>query len=262
MAKDVLAPVPLVMMTMRKPSARRVDQRQPVAGSTHRFRSNARPARGRGPSNTAPYSSRMSSSTPVGANGSGVVGIMVGIADHQRAVGAAHDDQMDAVAQMLALLGKQPLLQRRRRRPLGIAEIADHAEIGHDRRQPRVEALRREPHHVQLAARQPVLRDALGMKRAEIVARTNDDGAGRNAAAAGFEPPRLGAVDDGLAQERHAVALGKKRRQLRNGLARFDADLVRAVERGRKVGGAQPVAVSADLAAARAAGTRRPCRSP
>ena len=37
-------------------------------------------------------------------------GIVVGIADHQRAVGAAHDDEVDAVAQMLALLGQQPSL--------------------------------------------------------------------------------------------------------------------------------------------------------
>ena len=101
---------------------------------------------------------------------------------------------------------------------------------------------------MQLAAGQAIARDALGMKRAEIVARTDDDGAGRDAAAAGFEPSRLGAVDHGLAQERDAMALGKERCELRNGLARLDADLVRTVERAGKVGGAQAVAMIADLA--------------
>ena len=85
------------------------------------------------------------------------------------------------------------------------------------------------------------------MKRAEIIAGADDDGAGRNAAAAGLEPPRLGAVDDGFAQEGDAMALGKERRELRNGLARLDADLVRTVERRREVAGAQPFAMVADL---------------
>ena len=85
----------------------------------------------------------------------------------------------------------------------------------------RVETLRREPHHVQLAARQAIVRDALGMKRAEVIAGADDHGAGRNAAAAGFEPPRLGAVNDGFAQEgRRRGARQGRRASLRDGLAR------------------------------------------
>ena len=154
---------------------------------------------------------------------------------------------MDTVADMLALLREQPLPQGSRRRPLGIAEVADHAEVGHYRRQLCIKTLGSKPHHVQLASCQAIAGDALGLQRVEIVARTDDHGAGRDAAAAGFEPFRGRAVHHGLTHERDAIAFLKKRCEPWNGLARLDADLVRTVERSGEVCGAQAGAVTADL---------------
>ena len=56
------------------------------------------------------------------------------------------------------------------------------------------------------------------------------------------------AVDHGFAQEHDAMALGKVRREFRNGLARLDADLVRTVEGRREVAAAQAFALIIDLA--------------
>ena len=68
------------------------------------------------------------------------------------------------LARCVALLGREPRLQRAGRRQLGIAEIAHEAEVRHDRRQPRVEALGLQAQHVQLAAGEAVGGDAVGVQ--------------------------------------------------------------------------------------------------
>ena len=170
----------------------------------------------------------------------------MGIADDQRPVGAAHDDQMHAVADMLALLGEQPLLQRCCQPLLGIAEIADHAEIRHHRAGA-VVTFRRSRIMCSLQPCQPVARRCAG-----LAARGNrcpgDDRPGRrDAAAAGLEPFRGGAVHDALAQKRHPGALWKKRCELRECLARLYADLVRTVQRRGEVGAEQARVMAVDL---------------
>ena len=96
---------------------------------------------------------------------------------------------------MLALFVKQPRLQGRGARLLGIAEVAHEAEVGHHRREPFVEALRPDPHHVELAAHEPVGGDPVGMETAEVVARADHDGLGLDWTAARLEAGRRRRAD-------------------------------------------------------------------
>ena len=47
----------------------------------------------------------------LGLEGVGGGAVMVAVAHHQRAVRPLHDDQVDAIRQMLRLLGQQPCAQ-------------------------------------------------------------------------------------------------------------------------------------------------------
>ena len=154
--------------------------------------------------------------------------VVMGIADDQRVVGAADDDQMNAIRDMLALFGLEPARERARRGQFRIAKIADHAEIGHDRRQALVEALRLKPHHMQFAARQAVGGDPIGVKRVKVVAWADDDRLRLKGPAAGLESRRRGAQSDSLAAERHVVALSE--------ILRPGAGSPRATRRGFRAG--------------------------
>ena len=73
------------------------------------------------------------------------------------------------------------------------------------------------------------------MQGREVVARADDDRLGLDRPAAGLEPGRRCGVDRGLAQEGHLEALAEPGGESRDRLARFDARLVRAVERAREL---------------------------
>ena len=79
-------------------------------------------------------SSRMSRSVSASAKGPGRVVVVMAVAHHQRAVGALHDDEMDAVFQMRGLFFLEAFAQACRFRQIGIAVIAHEAQIGHQRR--------------------------------------------------------------------------------------------------------------------------------
>src|SRR5271163_3714605 len=135
---------------------------------------------------------------------------------------------------MVALLSFEPHAQGLRSRQFGIAEIADHAEVGHDCGQTRVEAFRAHAHHMELAPGQTVLRQAVGVQSREIVARADDDRLSLDRPAAGLELWRRSRADRSLAQKGHTEALAKPGGKLRDRLARFDPHLVRATESARE----------------------------
>ena len=162
--------------------------------------------------------------------------VMVRIADDQRTVGAAHDDQMHSVGDVIALLRPKALLQRGCGRQLRIAEISDHAEVGHDGGKLRVEALRRQTHHVQLAARQAIRCYPIGAQRVEVVARADDDRLGFEGSPARLQPRRRSDARNRLAPERYAETLGEIMRQPRDRLAQAShPHLVGAEQRAREL---------------------------
>ena len=109
MAKAVLAPVPLVTMTSRTRHRPAVDAASADRGARHRCRSSARPPRAPGRRSDARAFRPGSGRRPRrGANGRGVALVVVAVADDQPAVRALHRDQVDAVGQMLRLLGLEP----------------------------------------------------------------------------------------------------------------------------------------------------------
>ena len=108
MAKEVLAPVPLVIMTSRTLS----DGRSTSIGRSLRRGIGAGPAladaragRGRTRRRIRPGSARR----PVGRERVGRRAIVMRIADDERAVGALHDDQVHAVVELRGLLGVEAL---------------------------------------------------------------------------------------------------------------------------------------------------------
>jgi hypothetical protein len=160
--------------------------------------------------------------------------VVMRVSHHQRSVRASDGDQVNARVDMLALLGFQPYAQRLRGRQFRIAKIADHPEVGHDGGQALVEALRAQAQHMELAAGQAVLRQGVGVQGREIVARADDDRLSLDRPAARLELRRRCCLDRGLAQKGHLEALAEPSGELGDRLARFDARLMRAIERARK----------------------------
>ena len=157
--------------------------------------------------------------------------IAMRVPDHQSSVGAANGDQVNTRIDMRALLGLELDAQGLRSRQFRIAEIADHAEVGHDGRQTLVEAFRPQAHHMELAAGQIIVRETVGVQSREVVARADDDRLSLNRPAAGLELWRRRGVDRGLTQKGDAEALAEPGGEPRDRVARFDARLMRAIER-------------------------------
>src|SRR5262249_32534578 len=79
--------------------------------------------------------------------------VVVRIANDERAVGRADDDQMDTVAELLPALGFQNALQSRCRRQACITQVAGEAQVSHDRRGERKSIRSCDAQHLQLAQR-------------------------------------------------------------------------------------------------------------
>ena len=146
----------------------------------------------------------------------------------------------------------QPLAQSAGGGEFGVAEIAHHAEVGHDRRQPRVIAAGSTPHHMQLAARQAVggdaVRHAACGNRRRGRRRSPRPRPSRGWSRASAAPRSRTAVS------RKNVTPWRSASQAASfGIAsrEFDTQLVRAVERAGELRGAQAPAVVAELGRAR-----------
>jgi hypothetical protein len=148
---------------------------------------------------------------------------------------------------VVALFVLQPGAQRARRGLGGVTEVTRQAEIGHDRWKPRVEALAAHAHHMKLAAGQPVLGDAVGVKSGEIIARTHHNRLSLDGPAARLQARRGSMPHAGLAPERHAISLRQSCGKSGNGIARFHPDLMRTIKRSGKFMRAKPGSVSGNL---------------
>ncbi len=94
--------------------------------------------------------------------------VVVGVPHHQRAIGALHGDEVDAMGQAFGLVPLQLGTQRRRLRQCAIAFVADQAQIAHDRTLQRKTGLWLHPQHLQLAQLHLVLRPGVCKQASRI----------------------------------------------------------------------------------------------
>ena len=169
--------------------------------------------------------------------GGGVV--VVRVAHHQRAVGALHRNEVDAVVQALGHFFAQLQQQRCCFGQGRIAGVAHQAEVAHDGGMQAKAGLRAHAQHLQARERHAMVFQVWPGHASEFGAGADDDTFGIEHAGRG-EHHRCGHLQHFFAPEKlHPVGLRQPGGDLRDGFARLHPQFVWAVQRAGRAFGAQ-----------------------